>query len=128
MSAPNSSSRETARLWRSSDFGVIRISGLRNVALQLPPQDMEIIRRRRAIGDLHIVFGAQLQIALEPRRGMFRPLALVAMRQQADEAGHAQPFALARGDELVEDHLRAIGEIAELRLPHRSSALGSASE
>ena len=50
---------------------------------------------------------------------MFRPLAFVAMRQQADEARHAQPFALARRDELVEHHLRAIGEIAELRLPQR---------
>src|SRR5688572_30288053 len=48
---------------------------------------------------------------------MFRPLPFIAVRQQADEAGHAQPFALARRDELVEDDLRAIGEIAELRLP-----------
>ena len=50
---------------------------------------------------------------------MLRPLPFVAVRQQADEAGHAQPFALARGDELVEHHLRAVGEIAELRLPQR---------
>ena len=50
---------------------------------------------------------------------MLRPLALIAMRQQADEARHAQPFALARRDELVEHHLRAVGEIAELRLPQR---------
>src|SRR5687768_6311008 len=48
---------------------------------------------------------------------MFRPLPFVAVRQEADEARHAQPFALARRDELVEDDLRAIGEIAELRLP-----------
>ena len=48
---------------------------------------------------------------------MFRPLALVAVRQQANQAGHAQPFALARGDELIEHDLRSVGEIAELRLP-----------
>ena len=48
---------------------------------------------------------------------MLRTLALVAVRQQADEAGHAQPLALARRDELVEHHLRAVGEVAELRLP-----------
>ena len=48
---------------------------------------------------------------------MFRPLPLIAMRQQADEARHAQPLALAAGNELVEDHLRAIGEVAELRFP-----------
>ena len=50
---------------------------------------------------------------------MLRPLALVAVRQQADEAGHAQPFAFAGRDELVEHHLRAVGEVAELRLPQR---------
>jgi hypothetical protein len=41
------------------------------------------------------------------------------VRQQADEARHAQPLALARRDELVEHHLRAVGEIAELRFPQR---------
>ena len=71
------------------------------------------------IDDLHVVLGAELQIAFEPRRGMLRPLPFVAVRQQADEARHAQPLALARRDELVEHHLRAVGEIAELRLPQR---------
>ena len=47
------------------------------------------------------------------------PWPFIAMRQQADEAGHAQPFALARRNELVEQHLRAVGEVAELRFPHR---------
>src|SRR5579883_108817 len=50
---------------------------------------------------------------------MLRPLALIAVRQQADETRHAQPFALARRDELVEDDLGAIGEIAKLGLPDR---------
>ena len=50
---------------------------------------------------------------------MFRTLAFIAMRQQADEAGHAQPLAFARRDELVEQNLRAIGEIAELAFPER---------
>ena len=92
---------------------------LADLALQLPAQDVEVIGRRRAVGDLHVVFGAHLQIALEPRRGMLRPLPFIAVRQQADEAGHAQPFAFARRDELVEHHLRAVGEVAELRFPQR---------
>src|SRR3954462_2355612 len=53
---------------------------------------------------------------------MFRPLALIAMRQEADQPRHAQPLALARRDELVEYHLRAVGEIAELRFPKRQRA------
>ena len=119
MPAAISSSRDTARLWRSSDLRRHQDQRLADVALQLAAQDVEVVGRRRAVGDLHVVLGAQLQEALEPRRGMLRPLALVAVRQQADEAGHAQPFALARGDELVEHHLRAVGEVAELRLPQR---------
>ena len=50
---------------------------------------------------------------------MLRPLPFIAMRQQADEAGHAQPLALARRNELVEKHLGAVGEVAELGFPHR---------
>jgi len=88
-------------------------------ALQLAAQDVEVVRRRRAVGDLHVVFGGHLQETLETRRGMFRSLALIAVRQQADEAGHSQPLAFARRDELVEQHLRAVGEVAELRFPHR---------
>ena len=49
---------------------------------------------------------------------MLRPLAFIAVRQQADEARQAQPLALARAQELVEQHLRAVGEVAELGFPH----------
>ena len=49
---------------------------------------------------------------------MFRPLAFEAMRQQADQTGHAQPFGFARVDELIEHDLRAIGKIAKLGFPH----------
>src|SRR5262245_66537606 len=85
--------------------------------MELAAQDMEVVGGRGAVGDLHVVLGAHLQVPLESGRGMLGTLSLVAVRQQADDAGHAQPFALARGDELVEHDLRAVGEIAELRLP-----------
>jgi hypothetical protein len=101
---------------------------LAEVALELAAQDVEVVGRRRAVGDLHVVFGTHLQEALETRGGMLRPLALIAVRQQADEARHAQPLALARRDELVEHHLRAVGESRRTALPTWSSALGSASE
>ena len=86
---------------------------------------MEVVGRRRAVGDLHVVFGAELQEALEPRRGMLRSLALVAVRQEHHQRRHAQPLALARRDELVDDDLRAVDEVAELRLPeHQRVRLG----
>jgi hypothetical protein len=92
---------------------------LAEVAFHLAAQNVEVVRRRGAVGDLHVVFRAHLQEALEPGRGVLRPLAFIAVRQQADEARHAQPLALARRDELVEQHLRAVGEVAELGFPQR---------
>src|SRR3546814_20825241 len=54
---------------------------------------------------------------LEPGRGVLRPLALIAVRQQHHQTRHAQPFRLAGRDELVDDDLGAVGEVAELGLP-----------
>src|SRR5215470_19442014 len=58
---------------------------------------------------------------------MLRSLSFVTVRQQHDEAAHAQPFGLAGTQELVDDDLRAIGKIAELRLPqHQGARIGEA--
>ena len=79
---------------------------------------MEILRRGRGLADLHIVAGAQLQIALDAGAGVFRPLAFVTVRQQHHQSGQQAPLVFAGSYELVDDDLRAVGEIAELRLPH----------
>ena len=39
------------------------------------------------------------------------------MRQQHDQTGLSDPFGLAGGDELVDDALSGVGEVAELSLP-----------
>ena len=58
---------------------------------------------------------------------MFRSLAFIAMRQKQEQTRHAKPFPLAAGKELIDDHLRAVGEIAELRFPkHESIRFGKA--
>ena len=94
-------------------------------AQHLATQDMEIIGWRRDVGDLDIAFRTQLQEALQTRRTMFRPLPFIAMRQQADEPVGAQPFGFRRCDILVEDDLRAIGEVAKLRFPqHQALGVG----
>src|SRR6516165_30782 len=78
---------------------------------------MKIVCGSCAVCDLHVVLGTHLQVALESRRGMLRSLPLVTMGQQTNETGHSQPLALARRYELVEHHLCAVGEVAELRFP-----------
>ena len=78
---------------------------------------MEVVGGRGQVAHRHVALGAELQIPLQPGRGMLRPLTLMAMRQQQRQAGHAQPLGLTAGEELVDDHLRAVGEVAELRFP-----------
>src|SRR5690625_938489 len=72
---------------------------------------------------------AHLQETLQTRRGVLRPLTFVAVRQVERESAQASPLDLAGDDELVDDHLRTVGEIAELRFPdhHRRGVRGGVS-
>src|SRR5262249_21274518 len=54
---------------------------------------------------------------LQSSARMLGPLPLVAMRQEQHDAVGTLPLRVAAGDELVDDDLRAVGEVAELRLP-----------
>src|SRR6267142_5917522 len=83
----------------------------------LTPQAMEILSRRCRINDLHIVFGAEMQKSFETRAGMFGTLAFEAMRQQQNETAEAFPFVFGAGDELIDDRLGRIPEIAKLSFP-----------
>src|SRR5437764_14457550 len=78
---------------------------------------MKILRRRRRVADLHVVLGAELQVAFERGGRVFGPLTLEAVRQQKDEARGLLPLVNAGCDEGVKDDLRAVREVAELRLP-----------
>ena len=49
--------------------------------------------------------------------GVFRTRALVAVRQQQRQARRLAPLGQRRHDELVDDHLRRVHEVAELGLP-----------
>ena len=48
---------------------------------------------------------------------MLRSLPFVSVRQEQRKSAHASPLHFARTDELVDDDLRAVGEITELRFP-----------
>src|SRR5438309_3233056 len=85
-------------------------------------EDVEVLRRRGQVADLHVVLGAELEEALEARARVLGALALVAVREEQHEAAHALPLRLRAGEELVDDHLRAVDEVAELRLPEDQPA------
>ena len=83
----------------------------------LPSQHVKHLRRRGWYTDLNIVFSTQLQESLESGRRVLRTLSLVAVWQEQRQATHAAPFCFAGADELINNHLGAIGEIAELAVP-----------
>ena len=91
--------------------------GLAVIRFHLPAQRMIVIGRRREVADAHIALSAKLQIAFKAGGGMFRPLPFIPMRQQHHQARHAQPLGLTGCDELINDHLRAIGEVTKLAFP-----------
>ena len=64
-----------------------------------------------------IVVRGELEEALHARAGVLRALAIVAVRKEHDDAGEQTPLGFAGGDELVDDDLRAVDEVAELGLP-----------
>src|SRR5262249_18163687 len=87
------------------------------LAQHLSPEQVEVLCRRGRIADLDVVLGTLLEEALEARRGMLRPLSLETVRQEQRESREALPLVFRGGDELVDDHLRTVYEVAELRLP-----------
>src|SRR5438034_483233 len=90
--------------------------------VHLAAEGVEVLRRRGQVADLHVVLGAELEEALEARARVLGALALVAVREEQHEAAHALPLRLRAGEELVDDHLRAVDEVAELRLPEDQPA------
>ena len=102
---------------RSSDLGVITISG-RCLA-------MRAWRRSRwkywagvvGLATRMLPSAASAQEALQARGGVLGARALVAVGQQQRQARGLAPLGEAGDDELVDDHLGGVDEVAELRLP-----------
>src|SRR6056297_3015627 len=88
----------------------------------LASDHMEHLAWQRWHADLNIVVRAQLHEALQARRGVLGTLALVTVRQVHDQAAQSAPLGFARSDELVDDHLGAVDEIAELSFPDHQRA------
>src|SRR6185437_6368454 len=78
-------------------------------------------------GDAQVVFAAKLKESFEAGARMLGALPFLAMRKQQHQAARLPPFGFRRREELVDDHLRAICEITELRLPdHQRQGIGDA--
>src|SRR6516164_5911449 len=78
---------------------------------------MKILGRCRQIANLDIILCAKLQKSLKPRTGMFRALTFISMRKEENDAAGSLPFGLRTDDKLIDHHLGAVHEIAELCFP-----------
>src|SRR5690242_14778045 len=86
-------------------------------ANSLASQAMEILCRSRWINDLHVVFGRKMEKSFQARAGMLGTLAFETMRQKQYETAEAFPFIFGACDELVDNRLSSVPEVAELRFP-----------
>ncbi len=78
---------------------------------------MEVLRRRRRCNDLHVVFGGEEQETLESGARMLRAFAFEGVRQKQYDAAQAAPFVFGTADELIDDHLGGVDEVAVLGFP-----------
>ncbi len=84
---------------------------------RLTSQQMKILCRGRRLRYLNIVARDNLQIALHACAGVLRSLPFISMRQQQHQPAQQSPFVFCRGKKLIDDDLRAVGEVAKLRFP-----------
>ena len=90
------------------------------VSVQLLDGELGLLR-----GEVLRVVAAHLQEPLRPGRGVLWAHALHPVGEQHDQPGLPHPLGLARGDELVDDALRRVGEVPELALPqHQGVGVG----
>ena len=90
---------------------------LANAALHLASESVEVLSGGGEVADLPVAFGAELKEAFEACAGVLRALAFVAVWQEKHEVAGLHPFAFRAGDELVDNDLGTIDEVAELGFP-----------
>ena len=84
---------------------------------RLPADEVEVLGGRRAVRDADVLLRGELEEALQARARVLGPVPLVAVREEQGQARGLSPLREAGDDELVDDDLRAVDEVAELRLP-----------
>ena len=107
---------ERDALARSRDLGVITTRGVRG-RRSLGAKQVEVLRGRRGDRQPEVAARAQREEPLDAGRGVLGPLALVAVGQEQDESGVLAPLVLGGHQEVVDDDLRTVDEVAELGLP-----------
>jgi hypothetical protein len=83
----------------------------------LAAEQMKVLRGGGRVDDLQVVFGSQGQKPFDAGATMLGACPLKAMRQEHRDSAEPAPFVFGAGDELIDDDLRHVPEIAKLGLP-----------
>lgn len=75
---------------------------------------LHLLRRREVVR----VVITKLQEPLDPSTRVLRTLSIVPVRQTHYQTRPLQPFPLSTSNELIDDALRIVRKVTELRLPH----------
>ena len=113
----SSSSVEDACFSRSSPFGVITTSGRAAASSACRRSRWKYCAAVVQFATRMFSCARELEEPLEPRARVLGPVALVAVRQEQGQTRRLPPLRAAGDDELVDDDLRPVDEVAELRLP-----------
>ena len=84
---------------------------------RLPAEEVEVLRRGGRVDDPDVLLCGQLEEPLEACARMLQSVPLVAVRKKKREAGRLAPLREPGNEELVDDDLRAVDEVAELGFP-----------
>jgi len=88
---------------------------------------MEVLPRGRGVHDADVLLRCELQEALEPRARMLGTVPLVAVWEEERQARGLTPLREPGDEELVDDDLGTVDEVAELGLPE-DEGLGAVTE
>ena len=78
---------------------------------------MEVLGRCCRVRHPDILLRSQLEEPLQPGARVLRAVAFIAVREEQRQPRGLPPLRQPGDDELVDDALRVVDEIAELRLP-----------
>ena len=84
---------------------------------RLAPQEVEELTGGCAVRNADVVLRRELEEALEAGARMLGPVSLVSVREEKREPRSLPPLRAAGYDELVDDDLRSVDEVAELGFP-----------
>src|SRR5207302_2247573 len=78
----------------------------------LAAQAMKILSWRGRVDDLDVVIRGQAKKTLQTRARVLRPAPFEAVGQKQHHTAQSPPFVFSAGNELIDDDLRRIPEIA----------------